>query len=101
MCIRDRAGPCGVSHGRSLPPAPPDRHGRTGRMADMHSGLSHLECSRCGAEHDARLPPTLWRYAELLPVSSPGAVVTLGEPITPLLPLPATGRDMGVPRLLA
>ena len=97
----------------------------------MHSGLSHLECSRCATKHDAwvrqnlcacggpllarydldavraavspsliaQRPPTMWRYAELLPVSSPGAVVTLGEPITPLLPLPSLGRDMGVPRL--
>ncbi len=48
----------------------------------------------------ARRPPTMWRYHELLPVSGPDAVVTLGEPITPLLPLPALGADLGVPRLL-
>jgi threonine synthase len=48
----------------------------------------------------AARPPTLWRYAELLPVSSPDTVVTLGEPITPLLRLPALGRELGLPRLL-
>lgn len=44
--------------------------------------------------------PTMWRYHELLPVSSPAGVVTLGEPITPLLPLRALGQDIGVPRLM-
>jgi threonine synthase len=48
----------------------------------------------------ARRPPTLWRYHELLPVCAPQAVVTLGELMTPLLPLPSLGRDMGLPRLL-
>ena len=101
-------------------------------MGTVYSGLSHLECSRCGKRHDAGVPqnlcrcggpllarydldavrravtpgafaarpPTMWRYAELLPVSAPRAVVTLGEPITPLLPLPRLGRELGVPRLL-
>jgi len=33
-------------------------------------------------------PPTLWRYHEMLPVRNPAHVVTLGEGMTPLLPLP-------------
>jgi threonine synthase len=48
----------------------------------------------------ASRPASLWRYHELLPVSGPGAVVTLGEGMTPLLPLPRLGRDLGVPGLL-
>jgi threonine synthase len=97
------------------------------------SYLSHLECGRCGAGHDAgRLqnlcercsspllarydlatvrsrmrpadlagrPPDLWRYHELLPVSSEAAVTTLGEGVTPLLPMAAYGRRIGLPRLL-
>jgi threonine synthase len=97
------------------------------------SRLSHLECGRCGAEHDpdrrrhlcrrcgspllarydlvalasavgpadiARRPPDLWRYHELLPVRDPGAVVSLGEGMTPLLPLPRYGERIGLPRLL-
>jgi threonine synthase len=44
--------------------------------------------------------PTMWRYHELLPVGSPGAIVTLGEPMTPLLALEGLGRELGVPRLL-
>jgi len=45
-------------------------------------------------------PPDLWRYHELLPVSGPEHVVTLGEGMTPLLPAPVLGAEIGVPRLL-
>jgi threonine synthase len=44
--------------------------------------------------------PDLWRYHELLPVRSAGGAVTLGEGMTPLLPMPRIGAAMGVPRLL-
>ncbi|MFF0342212.1 threonine synthase [Kribbella sp. NPDC004875] len=92
------------------------------------SALSHLECPRCGATHDAdqiiglcpcgspllarygvpevtkaevaARPPDLWRYHELLPVRSPENVVTLGEGMTPLLPMPRYGAELGVDRLL-
>ncbi|TDO46582.1 threonine synthase [Kribbella sp. VKM Ac-2571] len=92
------------------------------------SALSHLECPRCGATHDAdqiiglcpcgspllarydvlalhkddlvSRGPDLWRYHELLPVRSPENVVTLGEGMTPLLPLPRYGAELGVDRLL-
>jgi threonine synthase len=43
-------------------------------------------------------PADLWRYRELLPVSS--RAVTLGEGWTPLLPAPRYGSDVGVPGLL-
>ncbi|GDY32672.1 threonine synthase [Gandjariella thermophila] len=98
----------------------------------MFSALSHLECPRCGARHDAdrvtnlchcgspllagydldqvaagvgpeviaTRPPSLWRYHELLPVRSPNHVVTLGEGMTPLLPLARLGAEYGAPRLL-
>ncbi|HEU5157126.1 MAG TPA: threonine synthase [Streptosporangiaceae bacterium] len=97
------------------------------------SQLSHLECGRCGADHEADVPrhlcercdspllarydlaavrssvrpaelaarpADLWRYHELLPVRDAGAVVTLGEGMTPLLPLPRYGELIGLPRLL-
>jgi threonine synthase len=48
----------------------------------------------------AQRPPDLWRYHELLPVRDPGSVVTFGEGMTPLLPLPRLGRSIGVPGLL-
>jgi threonine synthase len=43
--------------------------------------------------------PTLWRYAELLPVRDPRHVVSLGEGMTPLLDLPSAGARLGVPTL--
>jgi threonine synthase len=94
------------------------------------SALSHLECPRCGATHDAdqiiglcpcgspllaryslssvtltraelaSLPPDLWRYHELLPVRSADNIVSLGEGMTPLLPMRRYGADVGVSRLL-
>jgi threonine synthase len=94
------------------------------------SYLSHVDCARCGRQHDADVvnnlcscgspllarysldsvsvtpsaiaarPPTLWRYHEVLPVRSPERVVSLGEGMTPLLPVPALGEDLGVPGLL-
>ncbi|GAA4501831.1 threonine synthase [Actinoallomurus oryzae] len=48
----------------------------------------------------ARRDPTLWRYHEVLPVRDPERTVSLGEGMTPLLPLPAYGRRAGLNRLL-
>ncbi len=96
----------------------------------MASTLEWLECSRCRVAYDAvelrnlcrcggpllarfRLeeaartmshraiaarPPTQWRYAEVLPGSDDP--VTLGEGMTPLLPLRFLGPEVGVPGLL-
>ncbi|SFQ04365.1 threonine synthase [Salibacterium halotolerans] len=36
-------------------------------------------------------PPSIWRYHELLPVRSEKNVVSMGEGMTPLLPMPKTG----------
>jgi len=72
-------------------------------------------CSRCASPLLARYdlsevratraevgprPPDLWRYHELLPVSGPEHVVTLGEGMTPLLPVPRLGAELGIGRLL-
>jgi threonine synthase len=95
-----------------------------------HSALSHLQCPTCDRQHDAddltnlcscgspllaqyelarvdaapatiaTRPPDLWRYHELLPVSAPEFVVSLGEGMTPLLPLPRLGAELGLNRLL-
>ena len=45
-------------------------------------------------------PPTLWRYHEVLPVRDPANVVSLGEGMTPLVPLPAYGAAIGLANLL-
>ena len=51
-------------------------------------------------EQVAARPPDLWRYHELLPAGSAAAVVSLGEGMTPLLPLPRLGAALGLPGLL-
>ena len=42
---------------------------------------------------------SLWRYRELLPLPRDAEPVTLGEGMTPLLPCPRLGRDLGLERL--
>jgi threonine synthase len=56
--------------------------------------------SAVGPDDLARRPPCLWRYHELLPVSGEDAVTTLGEGMTPLLPMARYGAHIGLPRLL-
>jgi threonine synthase len=41
-------------------------------------------------------PASMWRYAEMMPVRDAANIVTLGEGMTPLLPLPAIGRRLGL-----
>ena len=45
-------------------------------------------------------PHDLWRYHEVLPVRDRANVVTLGEGMTPVLPLPSYGAAIGIPGLL-
>src|SRR5439155_10086733 len=44
-------------------------------------------------------PPSLWRYRELLPLPADVEAVTLGEGMTPLLPCPRLGMELGLERL--
>ncbi|WP_112239667.1 threonine synthase [Kribbella monticola] len=61
-------------------------------LDEVRAGLTKAEV--------ASRAPDLWRYHELLPVRDPANVVSLGEGMTPLLGLPAYGRELGVPNLL-
>ena len=47
-----------------------------------------------------RRAANMWRFNELLPVSDPAAVISLGEGGTPLLEAAALARQVGVRRLL-
>lgn len=87
---------------------------RTGETLDAHrvQGLSRLgapllaryDTDAVAAATDRRAvggrAPNLWRYHEMLPVQDPAFVTTLGEGMTPLLPLPRYGAAVGLPRLL-
>jgi len=44
-------------------------------------------------------PPSLWRYRELLPVKEEDNIVTLGEGMTPLIPLARVGGRLGLRNL--
>ena len=59
--------------------------------------LSRVTVSRAGV---ASRPSDLWRCHELLPVSAPEHVVSLGGGMTPVLPLPRLGAELGLSRLL-
>lgn len=93
-------------------------HLECGRCRQRHdSGVPQGVCSSCGSPLLARYdisalardlspkildarPGGLWRYHEMLPVASSDAIVSFGEPTTPLLPLPRLGAKLGIPNLL-
>ena len=45
-------------------------------------------------------PSTMWRYREVLPVRQEANIVSLGEGMTPIIPLPRLGEALGLPGLL-
>jgi threonine synthase len=103
--------------------APDRRPAPAGFVTHLESALdgTHLPAGRVATVHEGRplwvrydLPavaravspaaialrePTLWRYAELLPVGGPGRVVSLGEGLSPLLDCPRLAAALGVERL--
>jgi threonine synthase len=48
----------------------------------------------------ANRPPDLWRYREMLPVRRSRDIVSLGEAMTPLLPLPKLAAKLGGAEIL-
>jgi threonine synthase len=48
----------------------------------------------------ARRPPDLWRYRELLPVRRAGDIVSLGEAVTPIVPLPRISARLAAAEIL-
>ncbi len=77
-----------------------------GRVHTVHQGrplwvrydLSAVRGAVRPSDFAAR-PPSLWRYRELLPLPAGAEPVTLGEGMTPLLPCPRLGRELGLARL--
>src|SRR5262245_12224758 len=78
-----------------------------GRVHTVHQGrpfwvrydLARVRAALAPADLAAR-PPSLWRYRELLPLPAGAEPVTLGEGMTPLLPCPRLGRELGMRDLL-
>jgi threonine synthase len=48
----------------------------------------------------ARRPADLWRYRELLPVRRTADIVSLGEVVTPIIPLPTIAARLGAGEIL-
>jgi threonine synthase len=78
-----------------------------GRVHTVHEGRPlwvryDLAKVRAAVKPEAFLlrPPSLWRYRELLPLPAGSEPVTLGEGMTPLLPCPRAGKQMGLKNLL-
>lgn len=65
-------------------------------LADYDWDLLRAELTKEDIRNRAQ---SLWRYHELLPVMSEQSVVTLREMMTPIIPLVATGRTMGMQQL--
>ena len=62
--------------------------------------LARYDLEKLKAEKDKnswyeKLAPGFWRYQALLPVSNPASQISLGEVLTPLIPLQATALMLG------
>jgi threonine synthase len=76
----------------------PDRlHGlsRAGKPLLVRYDLAGVRAALGKATLAAR-PADLWRWRELLPVRRTDSIVSLGEAVTPLVPMPGLARDLGV-----
>lgn len=78
-----------------------------GQLANLHNGRPiwvryHLDKIKAAVTPAdiAKRPPSLWRYRELLPLPLDVEPVTLGEGMTPLLPCPRLGSQLGLTNLL-
>lgn len=98
-------------------------------ILDITTRFSHLKCSKTGAFYDKDQlqtyskegkplvaqydlkdfpgpeilqgrQPNMWRYRELLPVEKEENIVSLGEGMTPLLPLNQFSRQLGLSQLM-
>jgi threonine synthase len=78
-----------------------------GQLANLYNGRPiwvryHLDRIREAVTPAdiAKRPPSLWRYRELLPLPLDVEPVTLGEGMTPLLPCPRLGKELGLTQLM-
>ncbi len=79
----------GVLHGLS----------KAGHPLVVHYDLEALSKSVTKDIIAAR-PPDMWRYREFLPLGADVEVISLGENMSPLIPVPRTQKRLGVGELL-
>ena len=89
------AVPCGAP---SLNPNESHHLCRCGAPLLARYDFSHLDTVRL--QHElATAPPTMWRYREMMPKTTPSGPITLGEGWTPLVHAQRLGQTIGVDRL--
>jgi threonine synthase len=72
------------------------RHGKPLLVRyDLNALSGHLDRTDLAGR-----PPDMWRYREFLPVRHPRNIVSLGESMTPLVPLRRTEAETGSARVL-
>ncbi|MEE8352717.1 MAG: threonine synthase [Rhodospirillales bacterium] len=81
--------PAGVLHGLS----------KAGHPLVVEYDLDALSASVTKDTIAAR-PPDMWRYREFLPMGGDVEIISLGENISPLIPVPRTQKRLGVGGLL-
>jgi len=88
-------GRCGRRYGAFIP------QGRCecGSPLLARYDLAGVTAQTARAEFATRAP-SLWRYHELLPVQSQDMIVTLGEGMTPVIPMPRLGAEWGAGNLI-
>jgi threonine synthase len=71
-----------------------------GSLLEIRQDLSPLRSEAAAGVFDASARHGVWRYARLIPVDASGAV-SIGEGSTPVVPLRAVGRELGLECLYA
>ena len=69
-----------------------------GKVLFVRYDLARLGREVSRGEYDSR-SSTMWRFNELLPVTNPDSVITLGEGGTPLLDATTLAQQVGIRRL--
>ncbi len=63
-------------------------------LYDLNAARTHLRRDSLQS-----FPPGMWRYRAVLPIKRDENIVSLGESMTPLVPLTNIGRELGMHRL--
>jgi threonine synthase len=72
---------------------------RAGKPLLVHYDLAGV-AKALNRDELARRPPDLWRYRELLPVRRASDIVSLGEAVTPIVPLPKISARLAAGEIL-
>jgi len=104
--VSELLGPCPSCGGPLLPRYDLKGLGWPPEPSDVMWSAGASQGARPDSSHGLGLPGqrpehnSMWRYHELLPITAPQYVVSLGEGLTPLIALPSLEREVGLGRVL-